>query len=332
MESGTRNPGRNCDRHHMNQIEQFTSIRQLPFRPVRPEDYHSVYAYTSEFGEGSCQYSPVSMYSLEEKYGDAIYIENDILYILRQHLCDQSYRVYLAPLGNGRAKIREGYLRIFSDAKACGKRVKFVSLTEKQAVLLEEEFPDRFEILEDRDLAEYMYKVEDMAVFSGSSLRKRRTEVNSFWRRYGTRVSCTRISPEDLTDILSYEQKWLCQNSETHDAAALEREARMIERQLSHFDQLHLSGVILRIDGTVRGFGYGTAVSDSCYDAIVEKADKSIPHIYKVLRQEATKQCALACFTVNMEEDLGVPGLRAIKQAYRPFYLLRKYIVTEKQI
>jgi hypothetical protein len=113
--------------------------------------------------------------------------------------------------------------------------------------------------------------------------------------------------------------------------AALQRESRMIESQLMNFDKMHLSGIVLRIDGQVYGFGYGTKLNDTCYDAIAEKGDRSVPHLYKVLRQEAVKQCALDCIWVNVEEDLGIQGLRELKFAYHPEYLLRKFIATERE-
>ena len=33
---------------------------------------------------------------------------------------------------------------------------------------------------------------------------------------------------------------------------------------------------------------------------------------------------------VNMEEDVGDPGLRSIKSAYKPDILLHKFVVTER--
>ena len=169
-----------------------------------------------------------------------------------------------------------------------------------------------------------------MAAFSGSALRKRRGEVHTFWRIYGQRAVITRIRPEDFADCLAYEQTWLEDNIETHDRDTLLRDARMIDFQIAHYDELHLSGVILRIDGVVRGVCYGTKLGDT-YDVIVEKADRSVPHSYKVLRQESAKQCAADCLFVNMEEDVGVPGLRTLKNAYKPERLLRKLVATERE-
>ena len=112
----------------------------MKFLPVMPEDYDRIYPFTSAFGEDSCQHSPVSMYSLSEKYGDQFCIRDGVLYTLRSRLCDENYRVYLAPLGGGESK--EMFGRILADAAAYGKKVKFITLTEKAAAALREAFPD----------------------------------------------------------------------------------------------------------------------------------------------------------------------------------------------
>lgn len=300
----------------------------LVFTSVNLDGLDQVYRYTSVFGEGSCQHSACSMYSLAEKYGDAVCEREGMLYTLRSRLCDDDFRVYLAPMGHGHLK--DAFLNIISDAKSYGKRVKFYSLTEKYADVLKEEFPCRFDIEEDRELAEYIYRTESMSTFSGRKLRKRRSEVNTFWNIYGDRASVTKIEPGDFSDILEFEGKWLEKNKETHDMEALGREARMIELQLAHFQELHLSGIVLRIDGVVAGFGYGTKLSEDYYDAIIEKGDRDVHNVYKVLRQESVKQCAMDCTYVNMEEDVGILGLRALKYAYKPEFLLHKYIAVER--
>ena len=308
-------------------MSNITLLQPLCFSPVELSDMQRIYDYTSKYGEGSCQHSPISMWSLAEKYGDEVCIEDDILYVLRKNKCNDLFRVYLAPLG---ANVRKGFNRIMEDAKFYGKRVKFVTLTKGYADALSNFYSDEFKINEDRDLAEYMYSTERMASFSGRSLKKRRSEVNTFWNMYGEHATVTQIQPADHEDILKFENKWLKQNTHTHDMESLYREARMIKNQLEHFDDFGLSGIVLRIDGQVYGFGYGVKLSDTHYDAIIEKGDREIPHIYKVLRQESVKQCATDCAYVNMEEDIGIEGLRALKMAYKPEYLLSKYIAVQK--
>ena len=109
----------------------FSSTVELEFQPVGLRDYSRIYAYTSVCGEGSCQHSPVSMYSLAEKYADEVCEKDGALYTLRARLSDRDYRVYLAPLGQDITK--RAYENILADARAYGKKVKFLSLTQKCA-------------------------------------------------------------------------------------------------------------------------------------------------------------------------------------------------------
>ena len=101
----------------------------------------------SVYGEGSCQHSFVSMYSLGEKYGDQVCIRDDTLYTLRGNLCDDEYRVYLAPMGQ---ELKTAFRTIRLDAAEYGKKVKFLTLTEGYAEALRDAFPDQFLIQEDR--------------------------------------------------------------------------------------------------------------------------------------------------------------------------------------
>ena len=300
----------------------------MDFRPVELSDYEWIYRFTSEYGEGSCQHSPVTMYSLTEKYGDEVCREDGFLYTLRSRRGDGDYRVYLAPLGAGDR--RAAYERILADAKEHGKKARFLTLTESAAAYVAETFPDRFAIREERDLAEYFCRTAETATFAGGALQRRRREVNTFWNRYGHRARVTKLTPEDFPEIRVFEQRWLALSEGDENRAALEIEARMIEKQLAHYDALRLSGIVIRVDDRVEGFGYGVRLSDRVYDALVEKGNWDIPNITRVLRQEATRRCAMDCEFVNMEEDLGIPGLRALKLAYHPAYLLRKFIAEER--
>ena len=301
---------------------------KLNFSEVRPEDYETLYPYTSAYGEGSTQHSPVSMFSLAGKYGDRCAIKDNVLYVLRSRLCDDTYRVYLAPMGSGDA--REKYQTILDDAAAYGKKVKFVTLTEKAAAALREAYPERFDYRFDRDLAEYIIDRVTMAEFPGKLHARRRTEIRSFWRDYGARAEAREMTEDDLDEVLAFAEWWRRENSETHDEKALEHEMSGIKKQLVHFRALHLTGTVLRVDGRIMGFCYGTPLNDDCYDVLIEKGVRDIPGVYRALRQESTRINVSSFSYINFEEDLGVPGLRKVKESYGPAYLIGKYIVTER--
>lgn len=300
----------------------------LLFHELLPKEYDLVYSYMSAHGDSSCQHSFVSMYALFEKYGDCICESDGFLYTLRSRLCDEQYRVYLAPMGEG--DLKQAFRNVIEDAHQYGKKAKFITLTQRYAEFVQKELPGVFDIQEERDLAEYVYRVDSFSTFSGKALKKRRQEVNQFWTEYGERASVTRMTPADVDDVLEFEHEWVRQNSETHDMSALEREARFGTKMLQNFETFHLAGVVLKIDGKVRGFGFGTKLNDAVFDGLLEKGDREILNAYKVLRMELAKQCAHDCIYENIEEDLGIPSLRTMKLQYQPDYLINKFIVSEK--
>ena len=307
-----------------------SKTEMLDFQPIAASDYDRLYPYTSAYGEGSCQHSPVSMFALSEKYGDSTAICDGFLYVLRENLCDDAYRVYLAPLGGDRAALKGAYERILADAHAHGKKVRFVSLTQTHADFLEEAFPGLFEKACERDLAEYVYEVRTLAEFPGKDLSKRRSEIRKFWREYGEKATVAPITEKDFDELLTFSETWIYENEETHDKVALSRELRDIRKLIEHYDALHLTGTVLRVEGKVEAFCIGSALNDQYYDIMIEKGVRDIPGVYRVLRAEDTKLRAASFAYMNYEEDVGVPGLRQLKESYGPARLLTKYVMTEQ--
>ncbi|MCR5092434.1 MAG: phosphatidylglycerol lysyltransferase domain-containing protein [Lachnospiraceae bacterium] len=304
----------------------------LEFRPIELDDVRKIYPYTSKYGENSCQNSAVSMYSLFGKYGEHYAIDNDLLYILRTGLCSDEYRVYLAPMGEN---IKEGFMRLIKDAHIHDKKASFHTLTQRSAEILEQACPGRFEIEERPDMGEYIYDVEKLSTYPGKQLKVHRRLVHKFWRTYEERLTMNTIGQEDLSEILEFAKSWLSERSSSEgidpaEVASISGEFEAIRRQTADFFALDLSGIVIRMDGKVCGFAYGTSLNDGCYDGIIEKGDLSIPAINKVLTQEIAKQCANEHRYFNMEEDLGLPGLRTVKLYYDPVTILKKYTAKEK--
>ena len=300
---------------------------RMEFAPVLPENIKTIYAYTSLYGEGSCQLSPVSMWSLSDKYGDSYAIKDGCLYVCRTKLEDEHYCVYLPPLGaNVGAKEWE---QLLEDAHERGKKAKFYTLTKDRVDALEAFFPGRFHAEENRDLAEYIFTRENFELFAGKRHERRRTEIRSFWRQYEDHASSALMQPEDAEDVLDFAKEWFHNNVRLETRETLFRELSCIAKQLEHGEELGLTGTVIRIDGRVRGFCYGVPLNDDFYDVLIEKGDRNVEGIYRVIRQESAKLNCQDFSYINFEEDVGEPGLRKIKESYGPEYLIEKFIVTE---
>ena len=282
-------------------------------------------ALTARYGEGSCQHSFVAMYTLQEKYGDAACLADGTLYVRREKLCTDELSVYLMPLGEADPARSVGQL--LEDAHARGTRLRFFTATERAAETLRRAFPGRFAYEEERDYAEYFLLTQKLAELPKAELFGKRRSVRRFFRDCPGTPSITDLTADDLDDVLSFHRAWVAENMESHDAESLLRETRTVQLQLEHFAQLRLRGLCVRVDGAVRGYCYGNALSEEVFDGIAMKGDRSVPNINALMYHELGKRCG--CRYLNAEEDLGIPGLRESKLSYKPERLLKKFVVTE---
>ena len=300
----------------------------LSFVPVTLTSKPTVDRYMRAYGEGSCQHSFTSLFTLREKYGSMICERDGFLFILRKGLCRNGERVYLAPIGD--EDLKGAYDAILNDAAAHQCRAVFNTLTENQTAFLKEAFPGRFCYTELRDYAEYIYLTEHLIRMKGKKLADKRNKINKILRSYGERLEVRHLGAGDSEEVLRFEEKWFRDNSTNRDKDALEQEMRTIRLQMEHFDLLGLNGIGVRMDGEMIAFAYGVPLNNSCFDGLIAKADCTvIPNLYKYLYWQISCICAAPYPYFNWEEDVGVKGLRGIKTEYGPAVLMRKYLVRE---
>jgi len=307
----------------------------LDFQPLTLDMKGMIDGYTFKYGENSCQHSFVSSFCLYNKYGDMFCENENFLFTLRSKRCNDKERVYLFPHGNFENSdgIKNALQKIFDDAHEKNCRVKFETLTERAKNIVENLFPGKFLVASSRDYGEYIYKVEKLINLPGGELAKKRTNIHKFFRDYKGRYKIEKINPEYFLDILEFQSKWLEQKNlidpDPLHQAQLNFENEEIKIALNNFESLGLSGIIFFIDEKLCGYVIGLPLSKNCFDEIVNKGDRNIPNISRVLIHEFVKICCNGYEYINREEDLGVEGLRQIKTDYRPDFIINKFILTE---
>ena len=189
---------------------------------------------------------------------------------------------------------------------------------------------------EDRDLAEYIYKVETLTNLKNHEFKKIRRELHKFFHDYGDRCTIEKITPKHFDEILNVQKEWFSQKtSVNHDPdyiKALSIENEYINNVMfENFEALGLCGIVLFIDKKVKGYYVGGPLSEKCFDGISIKTDGNIPYLSKVLMNEFVKICCKGYEYLNMEEDLGFEGLRNFKLILKPEFLINKFILTETE-
>ena len=87
---------------------------------------------------------------------------------------------------------------------------------------------------------------------------------------------------------------------------------------MNHFEELDLEGILLRIGGTVEGYAYGSVLPGGAFDVMVLKGNLDFRFVWRALLRELARYCVDKATYLNLEEDLGLPGLRENKLSYQP--------------
>ncbi|MBR0039132.1 MAG: DUF2156 domain-containing protein [Lachnospiraceae bacterium] len=287
-------------------------------------------SFFCRFGEGSCQHSFATGFCFDTKYDDHFCIKDDFLYTLRNGISDDTYRTYLFPMGdlNNIDGIKAAIENIISDAKSYNKKVKFQSISENAQNILKSLYGDKFAIEDRRDLYEYMYKYETIAIMEGSHFKAKRNEIRKFFKDYEN-IVVKIIDKADVTNIKNLYKLWVDADEGRQSNTQLDYEEIALDRALEHYDELGLDGIVIYCSDELIGFVFGVKLNDEVFDFMIEKANAKYGAIYKVLNNELAKICCSNFKYVNFEEDLGEEGLRNSKLMYHPDILFKKFVAVE---
>ena len=155
--------------------------------------------------------------------------------------------------------------------------------------------------------------------------------INRFQRRY-----ISHIQPLDLLQTETWQAirqvcaKWAGDKQDNggdveNDTLALQR----LEEIVAH---VNLDGIGVYVDGVLVGFSIAELDQLGFATAIFEKADKSYAGVFPFLRKQSAIRLKAAGFQyVNLQQDLGIPGLRALKKSWHPTSYLKKFIIRKRQ-
>lgn len=188
-----------------------------------------------------------------------------------------------------------------------------------------------FQVEEDPDSHDYLLDVADFLGLKGRIYKNKRRHIAAFREEHPDAVletldvSAARVRSE----LQGLWERWVG----THDAAGrcnLERAAFV--RVLDHAATFDLRVVGLRLGGKLAGFNLNEAVHDGYSMGHYGKTDRSEDGMSDLLEHESARvMAALDCTRVNIQQDLGLEGLRAYKRSLRLSWYLRKYTVRPRR-
>ncbi len=196
------------------------------------------------------------------------------------------------------------------------------NLTQEMYNLLKEDI--RFSFKEDRDLYEYLYNVQDLIELKGKKYHSKRNFINTFNSLYSYQFEG--YKPEYLNIIDKLIVLWQ-DNKDNYS----EYERHAILYTLENIEACgNVFCDVLFIDGNIAGFIVGAINKHLDVNIIYKKADINYKGIDAVLLNLFIKKHFSHCRYINMQEDMGLIGLRQYKLSYQPIMLLKKYNMSLK--
>ena len=186
---------------------------------------------------------------------------------------------------------------------------------------------NRFKVEEDKNNWDYLYLSVDLVNLSGRKYDGKRNQIKKFKSEHGYAYMDIQATDADL--ILEFEEAW-CGIKDCDHVEGLNNEREMIRQTIAHFADFGLKAGVIKINGKIRAVAIAEALNTDTLVMHILKADPAIAGLYQVMLNDFLRVHAKVFKYVNLEQDLGIPGLRTSKQSYQPINMVKKYTVSLK--
>ena len=270
--------------------------------------------------------SPVNLFLLCDMFHTEVAVQDGILFRYFQGNADNC-RGYGAPLSTCDFDGAQVLSVLRRDAERRNVPLSFCAFDERQTKIFDGLCNIRWSS-RDGD-GDYIYKRESLAQLSGKKLHAKKNLVNRFWRLYPD-ASYQPITKENIADALAVAEQWFAEKEEEGVDADMSELAH-IRKGAEHWDELGLFGGVLYAEGMPAAMTMASAISKQAIDVHFEKAVGAFAAegAFAAINQAFAASDAAAPYPyINREEDMGMPGLRKAKEAYRPAFKVEKYYGT----
>ncbi len=179
----------------------------------------------------------------------------------------------------------------------------------------------RYRVSTTPDEDDYLLRTADLSALVGRGHQNTRRLI----RRFGEHVPGWRCVP--LTPDRRHEALSLALHPDTAKGTRVPPgEEDALRLAFAHFDALELEGRVLTAgDGTLLACSVFSFTLPDLGNVHFEKASRQIPGAAQAMRIAVARELADRCTWLNIEQDMGVPGLRRSKRSYLPATLLPRY-------
>ena len=298
------------------------------FKDIDMESRELLNPYFDLVDYEACEYCFNTLYMWQHLYKTGYYIGDGFAVIVAEY---EGHTFSILPLAKNEdmPKVIEFVINYFEKEQ---KKIYFRGITKEVVEFLKENYPGKFDYVEERDLFDYVYDGESMRTLKGRKNVKKRNHINFFLKEYEGRFEYRLLDENDFDACLQLVEEWTS-NKEENNAVDedMKEELIGIKKLFANFDiikdRLKIAGIF--IDGKLEAFTMGEYINPNMALIHIEKANPMIRGLYPYINQQFLVNEFSDVEFVNREEDLGIEGLRKAKLSYHPVKFIEKYTVRE---
>lgn len=171
--------------------------------------------------------------------------------------------------------------------------------------------------------ADYVYDASLLRELPGRKYSSKRNHISQFIRQFPD-AEVIEVSSMNLDICRQIIADW-CAGRGCTCGSPESCEKYAFNRMLDVWDELDMSGIILKVSGIYSAFTVGERLTPDTAVIRYEKAIGEIHGIYAYLNREYLRSFWPDVVKVNREEDMGMEGLRKAKLSYYPIHMIEKY-------
>lgn len=300
------------------------------FNRLKPEDYPALKKYFEKHRYPLCEYSLPSIILWNRcLYEVSWKLDGDLLLIAETDLEPPAARRLLMPVP---CPFRDVPPAELADIARRNRHTRYYYVPEDYFARHKDAVCALFTAEEQPGYMDYLYNTRDMAALAGHKYAKKRNLIAQFAKQTAAdrKVKVEPLTRANNGACLTLLNRWARDPEAGAHLDMLNCERKAIINGLKHFDLLDLKGVLVKIDGEINGFAFGSRLSDGVFVLNFEKALDNVKGLYQFLDNELAKALPPNYSFINKESDLGKPGLAKTKESYYPAFKIKSYTLTLK--
>ena len=300
----------------------------IEFKPIEKADKPIFDKWYSARYYENAHFNFTNLYMWRKPFNLKWTLEDDVIYMISEWHGKSSA---LQPLG-AQDKMQSAIANIIEWFKTNSKdkNITFGGIEKSFANDLEN-YPDaEFEIKPNRENFDYVYLADDLINLAGRKYHSKKNHLNSFQKSYPM-ANYVSITKDNIPKCREELNNWYeLRSPELPDDPFLDLEKAAINEILDNFCDFNIKGGAIELNGRIIAFTFGEQINTDTAVIHVEKADPEVRGAYPAINQGFVAHEWSHMKYINREEDMGLEGLRKVKESYKPVKMIEKFIAVMK--